>query len=75
MYEVFFDEKNNIAKTGNILYANLNLNGQDNELYFFKNKNTIGHFNKSGRSIIKTLMKTPINGARLSSPFGMRKHP
>ena len=75
MYEVFYDEKNNIAKTGNILFSNLNLNGQNNELYFFKNKNIEGHFNKSGRSIVKTLMKTPINGARLSSPFGMRKHP
>ena len=34
-----------------------------------------GHYDENGKSIIKTLMKTPINGARLSSSFGMRKHP
>ena len=75
MYEAFYDENNIIQKTGNILYANLNLSGLDNELFYFKNQKVNGHFNKIGKSIIKTLMKTPINGARLSSPFGMRKHP
>ena len=34
-----------------------------------------GHYDKNGRSVQKALMKTPINGARLSSPYGMRKHP
>ena len=75
MYEIFYDDNNNISKTGKILFANLNLSGQNNELYYFKNEKIEGHFNKSGKSIIKTLMKTPINGARLSSSFGMRKHP
>ena len=32
-------------------------------------------YDVDGKSVIKTLMKTPINGARLSSSFGMRKHP
>ena len=75
MYEVFYDDKNKIIKTGNILFSNLNLSGVDNELYFFKNKNGQGYYDKNGKSIIKSLMKTPINGARLSSSFGMRKHP
>ena len=34
-----------------------------------------GHYDMNGKSVQKALMKTPINGARLSSPFGMRKHP
>jgi len=75
MYEVFIDENNKIIETGNILYANLILSGEDNSLYHFDSKESIGHYNKNGKSIKKALMKTPINGARLSSPFGMRKHP
>ena len=75
IYEIFVDDKNKIIETGNILYANLLLNGEDNSLYYFnKDKNT-GHYDKNGKSVQKALMKTPINGARLSSPFGMRKHP
>jgi murein DD-endopeptidase MepM/ murein hydrolase activator NlpD len=75
MYEVFKDDNGKIIETGNILYANLKLSGENNSLYFFKNEGSEGHYDKSGKSIQKALMKTPINGARLSSPFGMRKHP
>ena len=75
MYEVFENEDGKIIETGNILFANLKLSGQDNSLYYFDEKGSKGHYDKSGKSIKKALMKTPINGARLSSPFGMRKHP
>ena len=75
MYEVFVDEKKKIIETGNILYANLILSGEENSLYYFDGEGSIGHYDKNGKSIQKALMKTPINGARLSSPFGMRKHP
>ncbi len=75
MYEVFLDDKKKIIETGNILYANLKLSGEDNSLYYFDSKKNEGHYDKSGKSVQKALMKTPINGARLSSSFGMRKHP
>ena len=75
MYEVFKDDNKKIIETGEILFANLKLSGQDKPLYFFVSKDSKGHFDKSGKSSQKALMKTPINGARLSSPFGMRKHP
>jgi len=75
MYEVFIDENNKIIETGNILFANLILSGEDNSLYYFNKEGSVGHYDKNGKSIKKALMKTPINGARLSSPFGMRKHP
>ena len=75
MYEIFLNEKNEIVETGEILFANLKLSGQDNSLYYFDNKENAGHYDKNGKSVKKALMKTPINGARLSSPFGMRKHP
>ena len=75
MYEIFIDGNGKIIETGNILFANLKLSGQDNSLYYFDKKNSKGHYDKNGKSVKKALMKTPINGARLSSPFGMRKHP
>ena len=75
MYETFLNEKNELIETGEILFANLKLSGQDNSLYYFDNDKSEGHYDKNGKSVKKALMKTPINGARLSSPFGMRKHP
>ncbi len=75
MYEIFLNDKNEIIETGEILFANLKLSGQDNGLYYFDKEGSEGHYDKNGKSVKKALMKTPINGARLSSPFGMRKHP
>ena len=75
MYEAFIDDNGKVINTGNILFANLKLSGENNSLYFYNKKGFEGHYDKSGKSIKKALMKTPINGARLSSPFGMRKHP
>ena len=75
MYEIFVDKNERIIESGNILYANLVLSGEDNSLYYFDKEGSVGHYDKDGKSVKKALMKTPINGARLSSPFGMRKHP
>ncbi len=75
MYEVFVNENKKVIETGNIIFANLVLSGENNSLYYFDKKGSVGHYDKNGKSIKKALMKTPINGARLSSPFGMRKHP
>ena len=75
LYEIFVDSTGKTIETGNILYANLKLSRQNNPLYYFDKKGSEGHYDISGKSVKKALMKTPINGARLSSPFGMRKHP
>ena len=75
IYEIFVDENGKIFENGNIIYANLILRGQYNQLYYFPKKNFNGHYDENGKSVKKALMKTPINGARLSSSFGMRKHP
>jgi len=75
MYEVFTDKNNKVIETGEILFANLKLSGQDNTLYYYDKKGNGDHYDKNGKSVQKALMKTPINGARLSSSFGMRKHP
>jgi murein DD-endopeptidase MepM/ murein hydrolase activator NlpD len=75
MYEVFEDDKGKVFETGNIIFADLKLSGVNNSLYYFDKKGSEGHYDANGKSVEKALMKTPINGARLSSSFGMRKHP
>ena len=76
IYEEFLNEDNIIVDTGEIIFANLNLQNTDLQLYKYEHeKNKIDYFDENGKSIRKTLMKTPINGARLSSSYGKRKHP
>ena len=76
IYEEYVDDSNKIVDTGDIIFANLNLQSLDLQLYKYEyEKNRIDYFDENGKSIKKTLMKTPINGARLSSSFGKRKHP
>ena len=75
MYEVFEDDDGKVFETGNIIFADLKLSGVNNSLYYFNKKGSEGHYDGNGKSVKKALMKTPINGARLSSAFGMRKHP
>ena len=75
IYEIFEDDKNKFYSTGNILFADLSLSNQSNAFYYFNDNGEEGHYDINGKSVKKALMKTPINGARLSSKFGMRKHP
>ena len=75
MYEKYVDDTNKFIQTGKILYAYLNVNNQKIKLYRFEDKKDFDFYDEKGKSISKALMKTPINGARLSSPFGLRKHP
>ena len=76
IYEEFINEKNKIVDTGDIIFANLNLQNTDLQLYKFEyEKDKFDYFDENGKSMKKTLMKTPINGARLSSSYGKRKHP
>ena len=75
-YEKFKDDNNKVRDTGKIIYASMYVNGEEINLYNFKfKKDEEEYFDIKGKSITKSLMKTPINGARLSSSFGMRKHP
>ena len=74
-YEKFEDDNGKVRDTGRIVYASMSVNGEEINLYNFKYKGEEEYFDIKGKSITKSLMKTPINGARLSSSFGMRKHP
>ncbi len=76
MYESYETEDGHVSKTGNILYTKLKLNNREIPLYRFKmSDGRVDYFQPDGRSIKRTLMKTPINGARMSSGFGKRRHP
>ena len=76
IYEEFVNDNKEVIDTGDIIFANLNLQNIDYQLYKFEySKNKIDYFDENGKSVKKTLMKTPINGARLSSSYGKRKHP
>ena len=75
LYEKYFDENGEFIKSGSILFAHMSVNNREITLYKFGDDKNYGYFDINGKSVEKALMKTPINGARLSSSFGMRKHP
>ena len=75
LYERFVDDNNIVQDTGKIIYASMYVNGDEINLYSYDDGSETGFYDLKGKSIVKSLMKTPINGARLSSSYGMRKHP
>jgi len=79
-FEVFYDRlttpDGQLARTGDVIYGALVLKGKRYPLYHHRMKDgTIDYFNAKGESVRKALMRTPIDGARLSSRFGRRRHP
>tara|TARA_R110000868_G_scaffold66598_1_gene198304 strand:+ start:513 stop:2276 length:1764 start_codon:yes stop_codon:yes gene_type:complete len=80
-FQVFFDRKYDAAsgapvKEGDISFAALTILGKSHKLWRYKSADgTWDYFDENGRSMKKFLMKTPIDGARISSGFGARKHP
>lgn len=80
-FEIFYDRKLSAdgrrVKEGKILFARLTLRGKDINLYRYKTSTSkfAEYFHENGQSARKFLMKTPIEGARLSSYYGKRKHP
>lgn len=76
LFEAQYDDRGELAKFGDILYAQLRVRNTDLPLYRFAMKDGhVDYFNESGHSARKALMKTPVDGARLTSRFGRRKHP
>ena len=76
VYETFVDEDGQLARSGRILYAELVLSGEPLRFYHFTPSSGFeDYFSAEGKSVRKTLMRTPIDGARISSGYGMRHHP
>lgn len=76
LYTILTDPETGKGRPGQLLYAALNISGKDYELYSFKPRNGIpGFYNSKGESVRKGLLRTPVDGARLSSRYGPRHHP
>lgn len=75
-YERYEDDEGEVHNNGNVLFAYMKNDGKEISLYRYTDANKIsGYYTSDGKSIERALMKTPINGARLSSTFGFRRHP
>jgi murein DD-endopeptidase MepM/ murein hydrolase activator NlpD len=75
LYETFTDEDGEWYSNGKIIYVYMGVQNRELALYKYETDKFSGYFDINGKSMEKALMKTPINGARLSSSFGVRKHP
>lgn len=75
-YEVKYDETTGEERPGHIIFAKLTLSKKPVSIYRHKiSKGTEDYYDQNGKSIRKSLLRTPVDGARLSSKFGMRRHP
>jgi len=75
LVESFYDESGKKVKDGNVVFSSLILDNRPIEIYSYKIGSQIEYFDGKGNSVRKSLLRTPINGARISSGFGMRRHP
>ncbi len=76
LYESYYDEQGNRVKDGEVLFAALDIKSRKTiDMYLHKIGNRSEYFDAKGSSVRKTLLKTPIDGARITSKFGKRRHP
>jgi murein DD-endopeptidase MepM/ murein hydrolase activator NlpD len=76
MFEGLYDDENQFVRGGSIVFATLTLSGVRMPVYRYTNSNgMIEFYNEKGESVQKALLRTPVNGARLSSGYGKRRHP
>ncbi|MCH2548198.1 MAG: peptidoglycan DD-metalloendopeptidase family protein [Alphaproteobacteria bacterium] len=76
VFEKMKTEDDITAGYGKLLFATLTLGGEEKKIYHYSRINgEDGYYDENGQSVRKALLRTPINGARLSSGFGMRRHP
>ncbi len=75
LVESFYDEAGKKVKDGNVLFSSLTLQNRAIDIYMFKSEGRSEYFDAKGNSVRKSLLRTPINGARVSSGFGLRRHP
>jgi murein DD-endopeptidase MepM/ murein hydrolase activator NlpD len=75
LYERSENEAGQFVKAGKILFASLTLSGKDIPVYYFERDGEGEYFTPGGEAIRKSLLRTPVDGARITSGFGMRMHP
>lgn len=76
LYERYYDDDGDTAKSGKIIFSSLKTRGREIAMYYYKLGNgEEGYYDENGKSIKKSFLKTPVDGARITSSFGRRKHP
>ena len=76
LFERFFSESGEAVRDGNVVFASLVLSGKEFRLYRHTMEDgSVEYFDPNGQSARRALLRTPVDGARLSSGFGRRKHP
>ena len=76
MFNQYVDSKGNLIRNGDIAYANLILSGKSLQIYRYEDMaGNVDFYNPKGESVRKAMLRTPVDGARISSSFGMRRHP
>jgi murein DD-endopeptidase MepM/ murein hydrolase activator NlpD len=75
LYERTENEDGDFVKSGKILFASLTLSGNTIPVYYFERDGDGEYFTPNGEAIRKSLLRTPVDGARVTSGFGMRMHP
>ena len=75
LYERMENEDGEFVKSGKILFASLTLSGKSIPIYYFERDGEGEYFTPNGEAIRKSLLRTPVDGARITSGFGMRMHP
>ena len=76
MFEGFYDAKGKLVRNGDMLYCAVNLSGRPIAMYRYEDsQGIVEYFNDKGESVKKALLRTPVDGARITSGFGMRNHP
>ncbi len=75
LFEAGYTNNGEIATQGHLIYASLTIRGKVLQVYLFRTKQTAQYYNHEGKSIKRGFLRTPVDGARISSGFGQRRHP
>lgn len=76
LYERLIDKKGQVVREGDILFASMTLSGEAMPIYRYTDSSgSSDYYNAKGESVRKALLKTPVDGAKITSGFGLRMHP
>lgn len=76
MYDMQMTDAGEPVRSGELLYAQLTLSGKVKQIYAYRHDDgSVDYYDRSGKSVRKALLRTPVDGAKLTSAFGMRRHP
>ena len=76
LFDEYSDDSGRVVKSGDILLAEMVLSGKPMRLYRYESRDgRVDYYDAKGKSVRKALLRTPIDGARISSGFGKRRHP